>query len=314
MTKGKIFISYRRSDSGFASVAIKNLLLYRYLHEDQLFMDLDSIRPGEPFPAKLDNALSECNLVLAMIGTTWLQEIQHRMQTLAADEEDFVRLELATSLARNRPIIPVLLDGAQMPNPKSLPPDLQALTEKNAVSVDYRTFDSDVAKLVKGLRLYEVECAKPPSTISGPQREQREVTVLIARVHGLEGLCLEHPGDESEALLGACMQGLDNAALDQDGFVSRDAGARIAAFFGAPDAHDDDPERACLAALQMRDYLKHFAARKHLGNSVSLSLSAGIDVGVVTSGNVGPKGTFGILGSAGAMADGPRQPGRISLD
>ena len=301
MAKGKIFISYRRSDSGFASVAIKNLLLYRYLHEDQIFMDLDSIRPGEPFPAKLDEALNACSVVVAIIGPDWLSEIQKRLQN--PNEEDFVRLELATSLARNTPIIPVVLDGTQMPGPRDLPTDLQALCEKNAVDIGYRKFDSDIAKLVKGLRLYGVESTRPPPTIASPAREQREVSILIAHVQGLDALYKAHPGEAGETLLSACMAGLDGAILDQDGFVSRDTGSRITGFFGTPDAHDDDPDRACLAALQMRSFLSHFVQENALGDNVILTLCAGIDVGRVTSGHVGPKGTFGIVGQAGVMAD-----------
>ena len=66
-------------------------------------------------------------------------------------DDDYVRHEIATALARNIPVIPVLVRGAKMPTPESLPPDLAQLSFRNAVEITDPDFDHDVGRLIQGL-------------------------------------------------------------------------------------------------------------------------------------------------------------------
>lgn len=65
---------------------------------------------------------------------------------------DFVRLETASALKRDIPVIPVLVRGASMPRAEQLPPDLAELAYRNAVELTHARWDSDVQVLVKALR------------------------------------------------------------------------------------------------------------------------------------------------------------------
>ena len=63
----KIFINYRRDDR--ASIAL-NIAQYleRVFGADSIFLDIDRLRAGEQFPLVLEKRLSECRVMLAIIG------------------------------------------------------------------------------------------------------------------------------------------------------------------------------------------------------------------------------------------------------
>lgn len=69
--------------------------------------------------------------MLAVIGPTWLDEIQRRRN----DKRDYVRIELARALERRIPVVPVLIDGADMPDEDHLPDALKAITLRNGLKV-----------------------------------------------------------------------------------------------------------------------------------------------------------------------------------
>lgn len=67
----KIFISYGRSDaSGHAGRLYDRLSLF--FKPDQIFMDVDALKPGEDFAARINDALSECSVFLPIIGRSWI--------------------------------------------------------------------------------------------------------------------------------------------------------------------------------------------------------------------------------------------------
>jgi len=64
-----------------------------------------------------------------------------------------VRIEIRKALQRGIPVVPVLLDGAPMPDASKLPKDISMLARRQAEFIEFRTFDSDVARLINKLRL-----------------------------------------------------------------------------------------------------------------------------------------------------------------
>jgi len=68
------------------------------------------------------------------------------------DPQDFVRLETASALRREIPVVPVLVQGARMPSADQLPPDLADLAYRNAVELTHARWDSDLQVLVTALR------------------------------------------------------------------------------------------------------------------------------------------------------------------
>lgn len=150
---GAIFISYRRDDSeGEAGRLYDDLV--RVFGPDAVFMDVTDIHPGKDFRQAIDDNVSKCAVLLAVIGPGWTT-IKDAAGNRRLDEpNDFVRLEIASALARNVDVIPVLVHGARMPNPAELPANLQNLAYRNCVEVTHTRWNSDVEVLSRTLREY----------------------------------------------------------------------------------------------------------------------------------------------------------------
>jgi hypothetical protein len=85
-------------------------------------------------------------VLLVLIGSRWM-ELQPDGRRRLDDARDFVRLEIAAALARNIRVIPVLLDGVQMPAEDLLPEPMRGLAWRNAIEVSNTRFTSDVNRL-----------------------------------------------------------------------------------------------------------------------------------------------------------------------
>jgi hypothetical protein len=143
-----IFISYRRSDSKSYARSICQQLENTF-GKRRVFIDVDSIRPGEDFQSVLNDDLEKCKIMVVVMGPRWLELLR------PVDSEtspDYVRLEVGSALARKLPIFPVLVDGATMPEPNDLPDDLKPLALRQAFSIRHESFSRDVRGLEQELR------------------------------------------------------------------------------------------------------------------------------------------------------------------
>jgi hypothetical protein len=129
-----VFISYRREDTA-ELVHVLAAHLERLLRPDRIFIDI-IIPAAVRFIEVLDQALAECDAALVVIGPGWLGALPGGQRRID-DPGDFVRIETERLLARNVPVIPVLVHGARMPKRADLPvaigglADLQAVTFSN---------------------------------------------------------------------------------------------------------------------------------------------------------------------------------------
>jgi hypothetical protein len=149
----RIFISYRRQDSRYQARSI-HAAFAREVGHDNVFMDVNSIQPGANFRKILKLWVDQCEVLLALIGPDWIDARDPQTGKRRLDNpSDFVRIEIGEALRRDIPVVPVLLDGAALPHSDRLPADLQELCDRQAVMVEYRTFDADVERLIRKLRL-----------------------------------------------------------------------------------------------------------------------------------------------------------------
>lgn len=139
-----IFISYRRDDAAGHAGRLADNLVERF-GRNRIFRDIDNIEPGEDFVTKIENAVGSCDILLAVIGRTWLSP---NGSGRLDNPNDFVRLEIATALRRDIRVIPVLVQRASMPKPEDLPDDLDSLTRRNAVELTDQRWPSDVEQLI----------------------------------------------------------------------------------------------------------------------------------------------------------------------
>ncbi len=146
----KIFISYRRNDSATSAGRIYDRL-EGHFGQGQVFMDVDTIRPGVNFVEVVEQAVGVCDGLVAVIGSQWLEASDATGSRRLEDPADLVRLEIATALERDIRVIPVLVLGAEMPRETDLPEDLKGLAHRNALEVSDNRFRSDVEQLIEAL-------------------------------------------------------------------------------------------------------------------------------------------------------------------
>jgi outer membrane protein assembly factor BamB len=147
---GRIFLSYRREETQHLAGRLADRLVERF-GESQVFMDIDSIPPGVDFAEAIQRAVSGCDVLLALIGRQWTTLADEQGRRRIDDPDDFVVLEIRAALDRNIPVIPVLADGAAMPQRRELPKGLEQLSRRNAARLDAVSFRPDVGWLLEQL-------------------------------------------------------------------------------------------------------------------------------------------------------------------
>jgi hypothetical protein len=143
----RIVISYRRSDSSAVAGRIFDRLSAHY-GEGSIFMDIDSIPIGTDFRTHIRETLLRTDVLIAVIGANWLGVNASGVARLQ-EPTDPVRVEIETALENKVPIIPVLVDGAKMPNSTELPPAFGNFAYLNAAEVvTGRDFRTQIARLI----------------------------------------------------------------------------------------------------------------------------------------------------------------------
>ena len=200
----RMFISYRRDDSSGYALGLQERLKERF-GDGNVFMDVEGIRPGTDFVDVIGEALEECDVLLAVIGSTWMSCLDAQGRRRLEDPEDFVRLEVETALRRGIPVLPLLVQGASVPQGDQLPPSLSSLARRQALELSDRRWRADVGRLIEELehlaRSNEIavtapEPSRPASNLPvsldnfvGREAESNELlqTVATARLLTLVG-------------------------------------------------------------------------------------------------------------------------------
>ncbi len=128
---------------------------------------------------------------------------------------------------------------------------------------------------------------RPSSDIAVLEGERRVATIILADVKGSTDL-MEQVGTETWVkLMNRVLQILETEVYRFGGKVDQFRGDGLVAFFGTTTAHEDDPERAVLAALAMQAALQPFATDLEEREGISLALRVGVNTGEVIVTSVG---------------------------
>lgn len=148
--KKAIFVSYRRGDSAGYTGWLCEKLLYRWSRE-QIFFDIDGIGLGENFRTKITAAVQSCDVLIPVIGRSWLTTVDDKGKLRLGRSNDVVTIEISAALQRDIFVIPVLVDGASMPDEEDLPDPLKQLASINALNLRHESFGRDVEMLIKAV-------------------------------------------------------------------------------------------------------------------------------------------------------------------
>jgi TIR domain-containing protein/tetratricopeptide repeat protein len=142
-----IFVNYRTADTRFGAAATYELLARRF-GKERIFLDNQSMGPGSVYPKHIRDALESVRVLLVLIGPQWLAvDSQSPGRLLIHRENDWVRREIRTAFARGVPVVPVLLDDAQLPEAAVLPEDVAPLVYRQALEIRHRHLGADIRKL-----------------------------------------------------------------------------------------------------------------------------------------------------------------------
>ncbi len=122
---------------------------------------------------------------------------------------------------------------------------------------------------------------------SALEGERKQVTVLFADVKGSMALAEQVGAEEWHAILERFFGILTEGVHRFEGTVNQYTGDGIMALFGAPIAHEDHAQRACYAALHLRDTLKVYADALRIEQGLNFSVRMGINSGEVVVGRIG---------------------------
>jgi hypothetical protein len=170
----KVFISYRRNDSAGSAGRVHDRL-GREFGRDLLFMDVDTIPLGTNFVKVLSEEVAKCDVLLAVIGPTWLDACDERGNRRLDDPKDYLRIEIAAALQRGIPVIPILLDGASVPKANRLPEDLEELAQRNGLEVRHASFHNDMNRLIRWLKEQSDPARVPPGPLVPSEEESQDI-------------------------------------------------------------------------------------------------------------------------------------------
>jgi hypothetical protein len=147
----QVFISYRHEDTAGYAGRLRDRLAQEF-GRDRVFMDVDSVPLGSKFTEVIAQKVAECDVLLALIGPSWLDVRDDHGARRLDNLQDFVRIEIGAALNRKIPVIPILLNGARVPKPGQLPDDIEDLSLCIGLDIRHASFDDDIERLIRGLK------------------------------------------------------------------------------------------------------------------------------------------------------------------
>lgn len=163
----RIFISYRRDDVGGPCARALWSDLGRRFGEENVFRDVTALEQfaGRSYEQVIDEALDLSDVELVLIGEKWATDENLRR---LENEEDLHRREIEGALSRGIEVIPVLVEGAQMPSSASLPPTLAQMQKLEARRLDDDSWGHDIGVLTDAIE------ARVAERRDAAERERRE--------------------------------------------------------------------------------------------------------------------------------------------
>jgi class 3 adenylate cyclase len=144
--------------------------------------------------------------------------------------------------------------------------------------------------------------------------ERRKATVLFADLSGYTAVAERLDPEAVKSFVDRALRRLGQEVLRYGGSVDKYIGDNVMAVFGAPVAHEDDPERAVRAGLAMQAAMDEINKDIEAATGVRFSLRVGINTGEVLAGQVGDGYT--VIGDAVNVASrlqSAARPGSVTV-
>ena len=161
----------------------------------------------------------------------------------------------------------------------------------------------------------KLESARRDQAMAG---ERRIVTILFCDVMGSTAASEALDPEEWAEIMNGIFETMIRPVYEYEGTVVRLMGDAILAFFGAPIAHEDDPQRAVLAGLDIQNGIQDYRESVRRKWEVEFDLRVGINTGLVVVGAVGSdlRMEYTAMGDAinlAARMEATAQPGTVQI-
>jgi hypothetical protein len=90
-------------------------------------------------------------LLLVIVGKDWLSSADNNGRRRIDNSDDWVRIEIETALQRDIPVVPMLVDEAELPYADDLPPSLRPFVRRQAFRLSHAGFRAEVASLIEAV-------------------------------------------------------------------------------------------------------------------------------------------------------------------
>ena len=130
----------------------------------------------------------------------------------------------------------------------------------------------------------KLEAARAHDAMVG---ERRVITMLFCDVKGSTAAAEKVDPEIWSDVMNGVFEYMIRPIYKYEGLVPRLMGDAILAFFGAPIAHEDDPQRAVLAGLEIQEGIKDYVEEIRLKHGLEFGLRVGINTGLVVVGEIG---------------------------
>ena len=164
----------------------------------------------------------------------------------------------------------------------------------------------------------QLESAAPRAIPTG-EAERRQLTVMFCDLVGSTAMATRFDPEELQDLIRAFQDRCAAAIAQFDGYIARYMGDGMLVYFGFPRAHEDDPERAVRAGLEVVSAIGDLNRDIEPGSTVDLAVRVGIATGMVVVGNIVGEGAAAestVVGEAPNLAarlQGIAQPNQVVI-
>ncbi|MCP4167085.1 MAG: AAA family ATPase [Chloroflexi bacterium] len=202
-----------------------------------------------------------CESVLPY-GVFFCDYCGRQLAVTPAQSQSCASPQLATSSAAKSASAPLRL--AELPEPE------HGSSSRSAISLDSQSI--------------AIEEALNNTSMVG---ERRVVTMLFCDVKGSTAAAEQLDPEDWTEIINGVFERMIRPVRKYDGTIARLMGDSVLAFFGAPVAHEDDPQRAVLAGLAIVAEVKPYCKEMRQRWGVDFDVRVGINTGLVVVGKVG---------------------------
>jgi len=138
-----------------------------------------------------------------------------------------------------------------------------------------------------GEKLESIESRSSIQNFETLSENRRNVAVIFADVSGFTALSEKMDPEEVREMINDCFNYITKPVYEMEGTIDKYIGDCVMILFGAKYIHVDDAKRAVLCCMEMMKLISEFSKERLFAKGISLSLSIGINYGLVVTGSIG---------------------------